>query len=225
MFLLSFPTSYGFDCLFYIFMFMLHSLWLSQSQKIFRFFQKSIYWLIDVIYFPIVISSLLTFPLGQVEYCCIFLVFAYLRNSPSILSDNLAGWTILGYRSFPFRTLSLSYHCKIDFWPVTFLQRNCLMALLGGAGVPLKCVVQLLSHVLVSVTLWTVAHQASLSMGFPGQEHWSGLPFPPPGDLPDPGIKLMSLTLAGRFFITEPPVFLLLPVEFLFSYLSLLPFF
>ena len=64
-----------------------------------------------------------------------------------------------------------------------------------------------------------------MSMGFPGQEHWSGLPFPPPGDLPDPRIKLTSLTLAGRFFITEPPVFLLLPLEFLFSYLSLLPFF
>ena len=50
-----------------------------------------------------------------------------------------------------------------------------------------------LSHVQLFVTLWTVAHQTSLSMGFPRQEHWSGLPFPPPGDLPDSGIKLMSL--------------------------------
>ena len=39
------------------------------------------------------------------------------------------------------------------------------------------------------MTLWTVAHQAPLSMGFPRQEYWSGLPFPSPGDLPDPGIK------------------------------------
>jgi len=38
-------------------------------------------------------------------------------------------------------------------------------------------------------TLWTVAHQASLSMGFSRQEYWSGLPCPPPGDLPDPGIR------------------------------------
>ena len=37
--------------------------------------------------------------------------------------------------------------------------------------------------------LWTVAHQVPLSMGFPRQEYWSGLPFPSPGDLPDPGIK------------------------------------
>ena len=53
-----------------------------------------------------------------------------------------------------------------------------------------------------------VAPRAPLSMGFPGQEYWSGLPFPPPGDLPHPGIEPVSLTsstLAGIFFITEPP--------------------
>ena len=51
---------------------------------------------------------------------------------------------------------------------------------------------------------WTVAHQALLSMGFPRQEYRSGLPFPSPGDLPDPGIKPSSPALAGRFFTTEP---------------------
>ena len=51
---------------------------------------------------------------------------------------------------------------------------------------------------------WPVAHQAPLSMGFPRRKHWSGLPFPSPGDL-QPGIKPASVTLAGRFFITEPP--------------------
>ena len=44
-----------------------------------------------------------------------------------------------------------------------------------------------------SVTPRTVAHQAPMSMGFPRQEYWTGLPFPPPGDLPNPGIKLASL--------------------------------
>ena len=62
------------------------------------------------------------------------------------------------------------------------------------------------SHCLVFATLWTVAHQAPLSMGFSRQEYWSGLPCSPPGDLSDPGIKpasLASLTfsiLAGGFF-------------------------
>ena len=45
-----------------------------------------------------------------------------------------------------------------------------------------------LSHVRVLATLWTVAHQVLLSMGFSRQEYWSGLPFPSPGDLPNPGI-------------------------------------
>ena len=44
-------------------------------------------------------------------------------------------------------------------------------------------------------TPWTVAHQAPLPMGFPRQEYWSGLPFPSPGDLPDPGIKPVSPAL------------------------------
>ena len=46
-------------------------------------------------------------------------------------------------------------------------------------------------------TPWTVACQASLSMAFPRQEYWSGLPFPPPGNLPDPGIERGSPELAG----------------------------
>ena len=50
--------------------------------------------------------------------------------------------------------------------------------------------------------------QAPLFMRFPRQGYWSGLPFPPPGELPDPEIKptfLVSSALAGRFFLTEPP--------------------
>ena len=64
------------------------------------------------------------------------------------------------------------------------------------------------SHVQLYATLWTVAHQAPLSMGFSRQEYRNGLPFPPPGDLPDPGIETASLAstpLAGGFFTTGPP--------------------
>ena len=60
-----------------------------------------------------------------------------------------------------------------------------------------------LSCVQLFAISWTVAHQAPLSMGFPRQEHWSGLPGPPPGDLPDPGLEpssLVSPALAGGFF-------------------------
>ena len=58
--------------------------------------------------------------------------------------------------------------------------------------------VKLLSHFRLFATPWTVACQAPLSMGFSIQEYWSGLPFPPPGDLPDPGIEPTSPALAGR---------------------------
>ena len=63
---------------------------------------------------------------------------------------------------------------------------------------------QSLSHVQLFATLWTVAHKTPLSMGFFRQEYWSGLPSPPPGDLPNPGIEPGSPALPGGFFTTEP---------------------
>ena len=68
------------------------------------------------------------------------------------------------------------------------------------------CVLTCFSHVQLFVTPWTVACQAPLSMGFSKQEYWSGLPCPPPGDLPNPGTEpesLMSPALAGGFFTTN----------------------
>ena len=67
------------------------------------------------------------------------------------------------------------------------------------------CMLSRFSHVQLLVTPCTVARQAPLSMGVTRQEHWSGLPCPPPEDLPDPGIEptcLASPALAGRFFTT-----------------------
>ena len=74
---------------------------------------------------------------------------------------------------------------------------------------------QLLSHVQLFATLWTVARQAPLSMVFSRQEYWNGLPFPPPGDLLNPGIKPMSTSypaLAGGFF-TFSDLFLILDIQ------------
>ena len=68
--------------------------------------------------------------------------------------------------------------------------------------------VYILSHVQLSAIPWTMACQVPLSMGFSRQEYWSGVPFPSPGDLPDPGIEPLSPespAMAGRFFTTEPP--------------------
>ena len=68
-----------------------------------------------------------------------------------------------------------------------------------------KVKVKSLSHVRLFVTPWTVAYQAPLSMGFSRQEYWSGLPFPSPGDLPDPGIEPGFPTLEADALTSEPP--------------------
>ena len=73
------------------------------------------------------------------------------------------------------------------------------------------CVLSHFSHVRFFMTLWTVASQVPLSMEFSRQEYWSGLPFPPPGNLPDPGIEPMSLmspALAGGFSTISPMILL-----------------
>ena len=64
--------------------------------------------------------------------------------------------------------------------------------------------VKSLSSVRLFVTPWTVAHQAPLSMGFSRQEYWSGLPFPSPGCLPNPGIEPRSPTLQAGALASEP---------------------
>ena len=68
------------------------------------------------------------------------------------------------------------------------------------------CMLSHFSCVQLFVALWTIVHQAPLSMVFSKQEYWSGLPCPLPGDLPNPGIKTACLgfpALAGRFFTTN----------------------
>ena len=94
------------------------------------------------------------------------------------------------------------YIFSVDSSPHYIVSTNkCQLLLLL---LPLSpCMLSHFSHVRLCVTLQTVALQASLSMGFFRQECWSGLPCPPPGDLPDPGIEPESLTspaLAGGFF-------------------------
>ena len=68
-----------------------------------------------------------------------------------------------------------------------------------------SAIVKSLSCVRLFATLWTVAYQAPPSMGFSRQEYWSGLPFPSPGDLPDPGIEPGSPAFRADAITSEPP--------------------
>ena len=69
----------------------------------------------------------------------------------------------------------------------------------------MKVKVKSLSHVLLFATPWTVAHQASPTMGFSRQEYWSGLTFPSPGTLPNPRIKSRSPALQADSLLSEQP--------------------
>ena len=79
---------------------------------------------------------------------------------------------------------------------------NCCACVVPGC-ISSWCLVTKLCPTLA--TPWTVVLQAPLSMEFPRQEYWFGLPFPSPRDLPDPVVEPASPALAGRFFTTEPP--------------------
>ena len=77
------------------------------------------------------------------------------------------------------------------------------------------CVLRHFSSVWLFATLWTAAYHVLLPIGFSGQEYWSGLPCPPPGDLPDPGIEPASVTspaFAGGFFTTNATWEALIPL-------------
>ena len=111
------------------------------------------------------------------------------KYKPSVLYDPAIMLLVI----YPRNKTHTHTHIYIYIFFFFFTKRGC-------------CAV--LSHVWLLATPWTVAYQALLSMEFSRQEHWSGLPFPIPGDLPDPRMKpvfLVFSTLAGRFFTSVPP--------------------
>ena len=82
----------------------------------------------------------------------------------------------------------------------------------------------LLSHVQLFATIWTVAHQAPLSVGFPRQEYWRGLPFPSPGDLPNTGIQPMSPAFAKQILYhcttrEAPSLYAWVAVKYIHAYI------
>ena len=106
--------------------------------------------------------------------------------SVSVLPMNIQGWFPLGLTSL----ISLqSKRLSRVFSVLQFKSFNSL------ATLKVKVKVKSLSRVWLFETPWTVAHLALLSMGFSRQEYWSGLPFPSPGNLPNPGIKPRSPAL------------------------------
>ena len=94
-------------------------------------------------------------------------------------------------------TVEFQIDWEMPFW---LLQRSFKLIQQIYLSDTTKCVCLLVSS---SATPWTVAFQAPLSMGFSRHKHWSGLPFPSPGSLPDPGIKPSSLALQVDSLLSE----------------------
>ena len=93
----------------------------------------------------------------------------------------------------------------LDYFKSTLHVRDQTAPMGLGSQVFLNAKCQWLSHVRLFATPWTVAHQAPLSTGLSRQGYWSGLPFLPPGDLPNPGIEPRSPTLQADSLLSEPP--------------------
>ena len=106
--------------------------------------------------------------------------------------------TLLGFTFFTFHdNVQLSEQWPLEFVTLTLYSITC------HSG----CVLSRFTHIWLFETPWTIDHQVPLSMGFSRQEYWSGLPFPPPGNLLDPGLErtsLMSPALAGGSLTSTP---------------------
>ena len=131
-----------------------------------------------------------------------------LTGTPSPLAQPLTdqAWGSASGLSYPWHVGPIQGRCLFLACSPTSPQQNPISAShLGMQWLRRMCV---LSHVWLFATPWTVAQQAPLSMGFSRQQSWSRLPFPPPGELPDIGIEVMSPespALGGRFSTTAPP--------------------
>ena len=96
----------------------------------------------------------------------------------------------------------LNIHFSTDIQMIKSHMKKCSMFLISEVK---WREAKWLSRVWFFATLWIVAYQASLFMGFSRQEYWSGLPFPSPGDLPDPGTEPRSPALEADALTSEPP--------------------
>ena len=119
------------------------------------------------------------------------------------------GGNCLGYLRIWFIAETSFFACvSMQLLPPLAARRGTLSSLptkYPSSIVTLKVKVNSLSRVWLFAALWTVTYQAPLSMEFSRQEYWSGLPFPSPGDLPDPGIEPGSPALQVDPLISEPP--------------------
>ena len=152
---------------------------------------------------PVISVGVLLIPIFLWEYFCLLLLRSFLR----VYWAYLVNPGCFPYFKVNWLISSLNYIYNVNFpLPCNIIYRfwrlGCGTSM--GRGILYSACAQLLSHVWLFTTPWTVAHQAPLSMEFSRQEYWSGLPVPSPGDVPDPGIKPRSPALQADSLPSEP---------------------
>ena len=148
------------------------------------------------------VPLLLSLPDTRADFFCRQLLWE-LSQCPAGKPHEIVGLPAAGY--FSAWSISISGVSALPFQGLVevFLALLVLPVASQYKGSACTCLLSHFSHIQLFTTAWTIARQAPLSMGFSRQEYGSGLPRPPPGDPPDPGMEpasLMSPASAGRFF-------------------------
>ena len=121
----------------------------------------------------------------------------FTETLPSPFTGQISTNYLFGEIQSIFCLITLMALFAFDIWLLRFKSTKIQLLFKGK--------VKSLSCVRLFATSWTAAHQAPPSVGFFRQEYWNGLPFPSPGDLPDPGIKPRSPALQADILTSEPP--------------------
>jgi len=129
------------------------------------------------------------------------------KGSLSVVSDSQRPHGLQPTRlpcpwDFPGKSTGVGCHCLLCKYQLLRVHTLCHIP---SSVVKLSPRLKFLSRVWLFATPWTIAHQAPPSMGFSRPEYWNGLPFPSPGDLPNPGIEPRSLALRADALPSEPP--------------------
>ena len=141
----------------------------------------------------------------KIRYCYIYFISRFSSIFSSYIRRELFDDTCLSFLLTVHISFYIIFNIMFQLLLIFFFPLYVCVCVASLEMLKLSLWAKSLSCVQLFATPWTVAHQAPLSMGFSRQEYWSGLPCPPPGDRPNPGIEPRSTSLQVDSLLSEPP--------------------